>query len=210
MIDDVVLAQAACLDAYNPAADWDAKWEIEGVIAFLRIIDGEYVLVFEGSHNSEDFVRDAETLPVYIEGLGWVHSGFYIGVPALLDAVLVRIGRSVRLYITGHSLGGGRTYQATVKLATEGLTAVAAVGFAPPRPGFADFGEKLVTLSTAVRGYHNHFDVIPDVPPLPFCHKIILAEIAVPCDPNDKDLLFRYHHGPLYFQGVSQLIGGTA
>jgi pimeloyl-ACP methyl ester carboxylesterase len=207
MIDDIALAQAACLDIYNPSADWDQLWNIEGVQAGLRIINGEFILCFEGSHTKEDFARDAETIGLYFPGMGMIHSGFYIGLPALLEAVLAKLPVTARLYVCGHSLGGSRTYQATLWLANNGLKAVKAVGFAPARAGWSDFRDKLLQVGTLLGGYHNHFDLIPDVPPMPFCHPIVLTEIAVPKDPADTDPVFAYHHAPLYFKGVSDLLG---
>src|SRR5580692_10057631 len=206
MITDLTLAQAACLDIYNPSADWDFLWNVDGVQAGLRIIDGEFILCFEGSHTREDFARDAETLPVYIDGMGWIHSGFYLGLPALLDAVQSKIAVTARLYICGHSLGGSRTYQATLALANAGLKAIKGVGFAPARPGWSDFRDNLLRVGTLLGGYHNRFDPIPDVPTMPFCQPIVLTELAVPAAPDDDDPLFKYHHGPLYFEGVKQCL----
>jgi hypothetical protein len=207
MIDDIVLAQAACLDIYNPSADWDQLWDIEGVQAGLRCINGEFILCFEGSHTKEDFVRDAETLGLYFPGMGMIHSGFYIGLPALLETVLAKLPITAQLYICGHSLGGSRTYQSTLWLANHGLKAVKSVGFAPARAGWGDFCDKLLQVGTLLGGYHNQFDLIPDVPPMPFRHPIDLTELAVPAAPDDPDPFFKYHHGPLYFQGVKQLLG---
>jgi hypothetical protein len=209
MIDDVFLAQLACIDIYNPASDWDAKWTVKGVTAALKIIDGEFVLCFEGSHTKEDFERDAAAFVAYVEGLGWIDGGMYYGVPELLDTALVRIGRPDRLFITGHSLGGTRTWQAARKLAVMGIKVVAAVAFAPARPGFSDFRDNLLQSGILLRGYHNHWDPIPDLPFLPYCQPITLTELSVPAADNDADPLFKAHHGPLYYQGVKQLLGAT-
>ncbi len=204
MITDVTLAQAACLDIYNPVAVWDQVWTVEGVQCALRVIEGQQILVFEGSHDKSDFERDADALAIHVDGLGWVHRGFYEGLEATLETVLQTAKPD---YVCGHSLGGAETYQFALMLANAGYAPKVAVGFEPPRPGFSDFRDKLLATGILLRGYCNRFDPIPDVPTFPFCQPIVLTELCVPADPNDKDPLFRYHHGNLIFQGVSQLLG---
>lgn len=204
MISDLELARAACVDIYDGGSQWDDRWELDEIVVARRRIGEEDALVFRGSQTTEDWLDDLRAIPRRVEGLGTVHDGFYLGLDAVLLAAQPKLG--ARVYVTGHSLGAARAYIFGLILANAGLTPRAIVAFAPPRPGYEDFRDRLLWTGAQVRGYHNHFDPVPDVPVFPFCQPVPLIELNVPADPANPDVVFRAHHGALYVQGVSQLM----
>lgn len=203
MIADVDLAKAACIDIYDGSSAWDHHFFVSGIVFALRRVNDDDMIVFRGSKTPHDWYDDVEAIPVSVEGLGIVHAGFYQGLPDALAAVLPLLRKSV--YVTGHSLGAARAYLFAQMLARAGVVPRAVVAFAPPRPGFADFRDKLVLSGAVVRGYHNHYDPIPDVPVFPFCEPVEPIAIAVAPPADDDDPVFKYHHGPLYYAGVAAL-----
>jgi hypothetical protein len=208
MMNDLTLAQAACVDIYDDTATWDDHWEFDGeIVVARRWINGDNIIVFRGSRTPRDWFDDLEALPVEVDGLGHVHRGFYEGLEEVLDKVRPLV--SSQTYITGHSLGAARAYLFTQMLAIEGKCPRGVVAFAPPRPGFEDFRGNLVISGALVRGYHNARDPVPDVPLFPFCQPVPPIAIDVPPAPNDDDPLFECHHGPLYYSGVGQYLAAA-
>ena len=104
MISPVVLAQI-CADVYADApAGFDNSWDFAGCHAASRKVDGVDVVVFRGSLDVTDWIRDVEAFPLWDYRLGFVHGGFIVGVNDVLAAVAVSCGP--RVVVTGHSLGG--------------------------------------------------------------------------------------------------------
>lgn len=205
---DLQLAQLACVDIYAPVQGMDIL-TIDGVTLCVVKVDDYDVIVFRGSRTPMDWYRDVVACyPVNVPGLGHVHSGFYRGLEGVLPVVLPALGKSV--IVTGHSLGAGEAPIFTAMLALAGVLPKACVMFAPPRPGLEDFRDMYAMLGVATRGYANDGDPIPHVPepllPLfPWASVCRNSELSVMPDMKDPDVLFRCHHGALYYQGIKQL-----
>lgn len=117
-----------------------------------------------------DWLQDFLDKPVSYDGVpGKVHEGFKDALESLIGQALPEVrnqlaaaGPGAKLYVTGHSKGGGIAPIAGMKLAVEGVKADAVYTYAAPRAGDQAFAESY-DLSTL--RYENRYDVVPHVPP---------------------------------------------
>jgi hypothetical protein len=122
-----------------------------------------------------DWAQDFEaglTAITSIEGIpGKVHSGFWRGLDTIWDGVLAAVkaaqaagGGSQRVYVTGHSKGGGFAHLAAMRLqAAEQITPTEVCTFASPRVGDADFATLYDQAISAFR-YEYQDDIVPHLP----------------------------------------------
>ncbi len=132
--------------------------QIDGVV-FAVIGD---TIVFRGSANEQDWIRDFQALPVYVAGLGKVESGFFTGIPAVFSWVKANIKRPLR--ITGHSLGGAHAVLLTALMVLNNMAVLELVTFGCPRPGYAALRQLLADFKVPMTAYRNGADMVPRVP----------------------------------------------
>ena len=141
------------------------------------------ILAFKGSRDPIDFVTDLLALPVPLKSLGNVHEGIYGALIPVWKRVKTQTleTKSIPLYLTGHSLGGGLATLAAAQLLDEEDRALAAksgwthpyvkgvVSFGSPRVGdtqfVANFDRLLKESSpTAFSArYANNVDLVPRI-----------------------------------------------
>lgn len=96
------IAQAAYKGAWSDIAGGDVKCD-------LLPRGNELVIAVPGTdvHNALDLLRDADTWPMAVPGLGMMHAGFGEGGEALWEKINPLFGRQWALVTyVGHSLGG--------------------------------------------------------------------------------------------------------
>jgi hypothetical protein len=142
----------------------------DGVVVAFRgtlPIDGPFTLA-----KLLDWVNDFNVEPVAGDGLpGRVHRGFLGSLesvwPAVRDEVrrqLTQAGSTSRLFITGHSKGGGMAPLAAIRFRnTEGLTSKT-ITFAAPKSGDSEFAAAYNVVMDHTR-YEFAEDVVPHLPP---------------------------------------------
>lgn len=204
MISPIVLAQA-CADAYADApAGFDHLWEFSGTHAAHRKIEGADLIVFRGSKDAEDWMRDAEAVPIWDSRLGFVHGGFMAGMYDVLAAVT--LATSNRLVVTGHSLGGARARILAALVAYSGSPVLQCTVFGSPRPGFANLSRILQKSKTPLSSYRNREDPVPLVPFMGglYVHPDQWIALDAHAAPGDLEPL-RDHHIALYQEGLAKL-----
>jgi hypothetical protein len=120
------------------------------------------VIVFRGTHVLTDFLLDGSAVPFAIGSPNdgcMIHSGFHLACDVLYDDVLREIdrqnGRSKRLIVTGHSLGGAMAVAFAYRSSLKGdLDPQSIVTFGQPLVANGRFAAKLVGL---FEGRHRRF-----------------------------------------------------
>jgi len=125
------------------------------------------VLVFRGTLGISDLLTDAHWVLQTWPGRGSVHSGFKLAHAVLWPQVRTAL-RDLRgrLFLTGHSLGGGLATM-TAALCRRELRLLEIAGlytFGSPRVGDREFGAALDNVSHF--RVVNDADIIPRVPPV--------------------------------------------
>jgi hypothetical protein len=119
-----------------------------------------------------DWMNDFNAVLVAAPGMpGMVHQGF-LGSSGFLWPLaaaevkrqLAQAGPGGRLFITGHSKGGGVAPLAALRFRTEAGTAARVVTFAAPKPGNQDFADAYNAQIDHTR-YEYADDVVPHLPP---------------------------------------------
>lgn len=204
MISPIILAQV-CADAYaDTPAGFDNVWEFDGCHAARRVIDGQDVIVFRGSKDAEDWIRDVEAVPVWDYALGFVHAGFLAGVRDVLGALASTAGKDI--VVTGHSLGGARARILAGLLAYSGQPVKQCCVFGSPRPGFANLARILQKSGTPMASYRNRNDPVPLVPFMGGLYQHPDQWVALDAAPPADDLEpLRDHHIARYQEGLAKL-----
>jgi hypothetical protein len=144
---------------------------------------GEIVVALPGTHplDALDWLRDVSFWPVWIGGLGLVHSGFGLGARAAWTRMAPILSRDKLITFTGHSLGSALAI---------GLAALhgferpdvpfRVVTFGAPRSGFLFpwIGHRLRGAVERVE-YVRLGDIVPDVPTRPYLHGGRLTRLGV-------------------------------
>lgn len=146
---------------------FDRSGVVQNVTFAVKHFDDCDIIAFEGSHDLPDWERDFHADMVHIDGLGGVHSGFYAGLPAVLQAILPYISTEKPSIICGHSLGGGESHIFTGLLALAGFTKLETVTFGSPLPGDQQLSDLLAPFpNRSYWNYHNGFehDLVGSVP----------------------------------------------
>lgn len=216
MISDLELAElqeaAYCYpDAHGivtPFA-WDWSATLKTKTAGFRIVDGFVVIVLPGTQDPPQWEDDFKALPRSIDhpALGRVHSGFWIGIEAFVDALVPALPPGLQIIVIGHSLGAGEAPLIVAELLLRGIAVERMVCFAPPRAGMAQLAAYLSNVPKAL--YRNvgreapGHDLVTDVPVYiwgiaEYCQVGPLTDLTVTPGPNDPWFLFKYHHMSLY------------
>lgn len=148
--NDVQLAQAcqALYASIAPAAAGGISYEVTGS-----------TIVCRGSQSADDWLADFDAIPFWTP-LGFVHMGFWLGMPALFDAVKGIPNPT----ITGHSLGGAHARVLAGLFCLAGLPVAELVTFASPRPAFPNLQRVIEKSGIVHRSYRFHNDPVPLVP----------------------------------------------
>jgi hypothetical protein len=104
---------------------------------------------------------------------GRVHAGFLGSLDTLWEGLLAEVreqmaqaGDTARLWITGHSKGGGMAPLAALRFHRAAGITPRVVTFAAPKPGNRAFAEAYNALIETTR-YENADDLVPHLPPSP-------------------------------------------
>ncbi|MDD5249658.1 MAG: hypothetical protein PHY45_11765 [Rhodocyclaceae bacterium] len=204
MIPASILAQN-CAAIYDDAnrQSWAKYWELDGVhIALAHYAEAD-VLVFRGSADAQDFMRDADAVPEWHPNLGFLHAGFAAGLDDVMAEVHSAVGE--RVAITGHSLGGARARILAAMRVIEGWPVHQLCVFGSPKPGFANVSRIIQKSGMAHSSYRNRNDPMPLMPGLlPLWeHPEDWIALDEHPDVNDFDPL-RDHSMALYARGVAE------
>lgn len=200
MIAPLVLAQLSH-QIYDSLDGFAKSWTIDSVVVALARIDDIDVVVLRGSATVEDWMRDAEALPVWHADLGFCHGGFLVGMDAVFASVRAAVGPKV--VITGHSLGGARARILAAMFAVADIPAAMVCTFGSPKPGFENLARVIQKSGTIHLSYRNRRDVVPLVPMAPWWSH---PEDWTACDsaPTADNLeALRDHSSALYVQALS-------
>jgi triacylglycerol lipase len=176
---DTQVTSAKVAEAFGLNVSGLATFDGAGTDAngFLAQLDGAIAIVFRGTDSIDNWIDDAEILPLPFRDKGAVHSGFLHSLDsvwATISATLARWkGGGRTLWITGHSLGGALALLATATLrfpAGGGAavpTPVAGVyTFGQPRVGTRDFGQACdADFGDFYFRFVNNADIVPRIPP---------------------------------------------
>jgi len=205
MISHLQLAQLSS-DIYDESknSQWDSYHCENGVVWALKRIGAVDCYIFRGSDSIEDWIVDLEALPIYVIGLGFVHSGFYEFMVGVAECVkILSNGRSICL--GGHSLGGARPQMVAAILTKDGVKVSQVTTFGAPRIGFSKVCDSLSGVDCTV--YVNGRDPVPQVPRIiPFwTHPGNI--VALNEKPSSNEVLdIGWHSIDLYVKGVKKLI----
>jgi hypothetical protein len=203
-----LLAQA-CRNIYTSALGWDHYWVIGGVVIAHQKVDGTDVLVLRGSTTAGDWVRDAESIPMWHPQLGFCHAGFLKDIDDVFAVVRSVVGSKV--IITGHSLGGARARILAALFACSGVKVdITLCVFGSPKPAFVNL-QRIIEKSGMVHmSFRNRNDVVPTLPailPL-WCHTESWQDVdAAPAADNLEPL--RDHSIDLYVAALSQYVDSS-
>ncbi len=145
-------------------------------IGFLARRGGDAFVVFRGTKTNAEWINNFKTrlIPYKHGDMGKVHDGFMeaydIFRPEILQA-LGGLGRGVKLFVTGHSLGAALATLAAADIAVNTpFTSLVAYTFASPRVGDDVFTAGFNRLlSGAAFRVSNSCDIVVAIPfPVPF------------------------------------------
>ena len=110
--------------------------------SITRDEDGVLVCTGRGTKNFEDWMHNIQCAPSR-SPMGYVHSGFYDGVPEMCEQIMNIRRAGEYVLLDGHSLAGARATLAAVYLTARywyvSPSLIEVVTFGMPRPGFQDF-----------------------------------------------------------------------
>jgi hypothetical protein len=171
-----------CQESYMGGDGWI---DVEDLCFGVFEREGIPVLVFRGSSNTENWLRDFNVLTAESPKGFPAHAGFVSALKTLWPHIEYMKGE--RIYITGHSLGGG-----IAVLAAEALTCPV-VTFGCPRV--------YSRLTSGPEMLHSRIicddDLVPMIPALGFHH---LCEPAMVLKDNDHEIINPEDHNiAVYF-----------
>jgi hypothetical protein len=130
----------------------------------------------------QNFEADPIDAPASFPAGVQLHEGFWNSVATLWPQIVPALkaiqaaNPNAKLYVTGHSKGGGMAAIAAARLIfEEQITAAGVYLYAPPRAGNSTFVSTF-PLSVPVQRYEHYLDVVPFVPPN-FPHLSIFSKI---------------------------------
>lgn len=224
MISDHDLAQLqlAAYDYPNAAgivSPFNWTWLCSGLTnlraGFQTQPDGSQVVIFPGTGGGVD---EDETLrqwalnftaipkmtphPVF----GWVEDGFYDEIDAFFPQLLPKLDPTKPIYCVGHSRGSPQASFVAGLLKDKGIDVTKLVLFASPAPAGGEFAAYMESIPKAsyrtIGAVEPHKDLVTAVPFWPAKQLAEFTDLSVTPLPNDKWLLFCYHHMQLYAGAV--------
>jgi hypothetical protein len=162
------------------------------------------ILAFRGTEptNAINWLTDTDVVEKPF-GQGLVHQGFFVNLEAIWEVIVRRLEEAVRpadgkrqqplerLYITGHSLGGGMAVLAAARLMLENEGRLSGLlhgvyTFGQPAVGNADFANEWAPQFG--QRLHRHIyahDVVPHLPPAWFGRFVHFGSERVAAAPNE-------------------------
>lgn len=145
---------------------------------FVASTDSYVILAFRGSQQKKDFITDAKfLLEPHHSTFGKVHSGFYHAWLSVRDAVTALLQQhdvgNKRLFVTGHSLGGGLAMMAALDVFPDEVYT-----FGAPR-----------CFSSAMATHYDEFHGP--------CYRVVVAGDLITRLP--KPVFYRHSHQLIYF-----------
>ena len=184
----------------------------DGVCWAIKSVQDVHVIVFRGSDNLKDWMRDvmALTKPWGAQGLGPVHPGFFLGMLKVWGEIKSSGQPLNRMVVTGHSLGAGRTKILVGEMVLDKTPPIGMVRFGSPRPGFkilSDVVKPVPSWSYRNTDGGRHHDLVTNVPfsfpPESYTDEQPIDLTVTPTPEADDPLgMFRFHHIQLYAGAV--------
>ena len=175
-----------CASVYDARpAGFERVISVSSIVGGIVRTDGGTAVIFRGSADLGDWMRDLEADPTELAPLGYVHAGFAEGVPQFLEAV--RPYLSGNLFLAGHSLGAAHACLMAALLGASGIAVQELTLFGCPRPGFTQLGEWVRKNVRTIRSYRNGSDPVPLVPALLWFYKPVVPpeQIGFNGDPEN-------------------------
>jgi Lipase (class 3) len=182
---DIAVFLAEASSAAYPTGDAQGFVARSGLAGFASFDSGNVqgyhcsteqaaLLVFRGTSNIGQWIRDARVLPAPFLDWGWAHLGFVNGIKAVETSLqqFDKIAKSTaRVWVAGHSLGGALAVLAAARLKSLGVCTPSVLTYGQPAAGFADFVARFNS-ELPLRMWHiiNQQDIVPRIPPLPYHH----------------------------------------
>lgn len=150
--------KSVAFDEICKVGDW--------VIGFTIRPDKRLHIAIKGSNDLSDFVHDADFFPHFANAeMGYVHSGFYDGMQAVVDAIIKHYPQhEYSITISGHSLGGSRAALLGAELVRANYIVEEIYMFEPARPGFGTLAKYLQQHVKTLIVTKNGDDEVPDMP----------------------------------------------
>ena len=207
-----------CAGIYAYPGDAPITWDHfdagldDGVCWALKVVGAYKHVVFRGSDNLPDWIRDfdAFALPLVHGIIGPVHPGFARG----LDQVAKELSAIVNAgdwCVQGHSLGAAHASLTAAYMTVLGKPPAERVVFGEPKPAFARCCKLIAAIPgrSFCAGDADGHDLVTDVPftfwPEEYTRSTPLAHLDVTPAANDPWGPFRYHHMPAYRAAVYKM-----
>jgi len=221
MISDLEISRlsSGIYGSPSPLIQWDHfndGMDSLGVCWGVKTIDGFDVVVFRGSTDILDWVRDLTVLadPFIHGGLGPVHPGFFESLPQTWESIKGVLKNPV--IFAGHSLGAARADLMAGLAILDGYHPARTVVIGEPRPAFRELVDILAPYPRAayrtvdeVRHWDGEEDPVTGVPLSLLVESYVHPSplIDLPVSPLFPDLWgpLRLHHPELYLQGLANL-----
>ncbi len=140
-----------------------SKTGADGFVAD-HFLSGSKLLVFRGTSGGKDIVKDLRVRQVKHQ-FGKVHEGFYEQLVSVWFSMMSHIGKSDRLIITGHSLGGALAALAALEIKTHVQSVAGCYTFGQPRCGNAEWARKMdAEMNGRYLRFVNQSDPVPRLP----------------------------------------------
>jgi hypothetical protein len=158
-----------------------AFFDNDNVQGYWCIGDDVALLVFRGTSNPGQWLRDVQILPVP-HPWGLVHAGFLSGVGAVENALreLDAAASGKHVWVTGHSLGGALAVIAAARFKINKICEPLLHTYGQPAVGLDGFAERFaIELPGRLWRFVNQSDIVTRVPP-GFRHTGIVKRIVRP------------------------------
>jgi Lipase (class 3) len=190
---------------YDSLNGFDHSFSLNDVVVGHKIIDGADVFVIRGSLTADDWMHDAEAIPVWHSSLGFCHSGFISGMDDCYTwAKSVITDLSAGIFITGHSLGGARARLLAAMFVCDKIPVDTLCVFGSPKPAFINVARIIQKSGMNHYSFRNRNDIVPTMPCiLPMWEHTEQYEVVNCCPASDDFSPLRDHSCKLYVQALS-------
>lgn len=179
-----------CVSAYKEDLDPEIWFIVDDLVYGLFNMEGRTTVVFRGSDNIENWIRDFDVPPVKNKNGLWVHSGFYDAFYKIWNESLEKkVDKNLPITFIGHSLGGAIAVCALDEFDYYGCNAIT-------------FGCPQVFVQGQDYPKMEHYrivvdyDPVPNLPPLGYQHTIKPYYTIKTNDTQDR---IKYHSIDKYY-----------